>query len=53
MAFIFHASLPSVGDFYPNQRLYDFPAIVVVPYTATGDESIKEKALSNAIPELL
>ena len=30
-----------------------FPAGVVVSYAATGDESIKEKALANAIPEFL
>ena len=28
-----------------------FPVSVVVSYAATGDESIKEKALANAIPE--
>jgi hypothetical protein len=30
-----------------------FPASVVVSYAATGDESIKEKALADAIPEFL
>ena len=30
-----------------------FPAGVVVSYVATGDESIKEKALANAIPEFM
>ena len=30
-----------------------FPASVVVSYAATGDESIKEKALANAIPEFI
>lgn len=30
-----------------------FPAGVIVSYAATGDERIKEKALSNAIPEFL
>ena len=30
-----------------------FPAGVVVSYAATGDESIKEKALANAIPEFI
>ena len=30
-----------------------FPASVVVSYVATGDESIKEKALANAIPEFI
>ena len=30
-----------------------FPASVVVSYAATGDESIKEKALANAIPEFM
>lgn len=30
-----------------------FPAGIVVSYAATGDESIKEKALANAIPEFL
>lgn len=34
------------------EKLY-FPAGVVVSYAATGDESIKEKALENAIPEFL
>jgi transcriptional regulator with XRE-family HTH domain len=31
----------------------NFPAGVVVSYAATGDESIKEKALANAIPEFI
>lgn len=30
-----------------------FPASIVVSYAATGDESIKEKALANAIPEFI
>lgn len=30
-----------------------FPAGVVVSYAATGDESIKEKALADAIPEFI
>jgi transcriptional regulator with XRE-family HTH domain len=30
-----------------------FPASVVVAYAATGDESIKEKSLANAIPEFI
>lgn len=30
-----------------------FPAGVIVSYAATGDESIKEQALANAIPEFL
>lgn len=30
-----------------------FPAGIVVSYAATGDESIKEKALANAIPEFM
>jgi transcriptional regulator with XRE-family HTH domain len=30
-----------------------FPAGVVISYAATGDESIKEKALANAIPEFM
>ena len=30
-----------------------FPSGVVVAYAATGDESIKEKALANAIPEFM
>lgn len=30
-----------------------FPAGVVASYAATGDESIKEKALENAIPEFM
>jgi transcriptional regulator with XRE-family HTH domain len=30
-----------------------FPASVVVSYAATGDESIKEKALAEAIPEFM
>lgn len=30
-----------------------FPAGVVVSYAATGDESIKEKAIANAIPEFI
>ena len=30
-----------------------FPAGVIVSYAATGDERIKEKALTNAIPEFL
>ena len=30
-----------------------FPASVIVSYAATGDESIKEKALANAIPEFV
>ena len=30
-----------------------FPAGVTVSYAATGDESIKEKALANAIPEFM
>ena len=30
-----------------------FPAGVVVSYALTGDESIKEKALANAIPEFI
>ena len=30
-----------------------FPASVIVSYAATGDESIKEKALANAIPEFI
>lgn len=30
-----------------------FPAGVVVAYAATGDESIKERALANAIPEFM
>lgn len=30
-----------------------FPASVVVSYAATGDESIKEEALANAIPEFI
>jgi len=30
-----------------------FPAGVIISYAATGDESIKEKALANAIPEFL
>ena len=30
-----------------------FPAGVVLSYTATGDVSIKEKALANAIPEFI
>ncbi len=30
-----------------------FPAGIVVSYAATGDESIKEKALANAIPEFI
>ena len=30
-----------------------FPAGVAVSYAATGDESIKEKALADAIPEFL
>jgi hypothetical protein len=31
----------------------NFPASVVVSYAATEDESIKEKALANAIPEFI
>jgi transcriptional regulator with XRE-family HTH domain len=31
----------------------NFPAGVIVSYAATGDESIKEKALANAIPEFI
>jgi transcriptional regulator with XRE-family HTH domain len=31
----------------------NYPASVVVSYAATGDESIKEKALANAIPEFI
>jgi transcriptional regulator with XRE-family HTH domain len=31
----------------------NFPAGIVVSYAATGDESIKEKALANAIPEFM
>ncbi len=34
------------------EKLY-FPAGVEVSYKATGDESIKEKALANAIPEFI
>ena len=34
------------------EKLY-FPASVVISYAATGDESIKNKALDNAIPEFL
>lgn len=30
-----------------------FPAGVIVSYAATGDESIKERALANAIPEFM
>ena len=30
-----------------------FPASVVVSYAATGDERIKEKAITNAIPEFM
>lgn len=30
-----------------------FPVGVIVSYAATGDESIKEKALANAIPEFI
>ena len=34
------------------EKLY-FPAGVLVSYTATGDERIKDEALANAIPEFL
>ena len=30
-----------------------FPSSIIVSYAATGDESIKEKALENAIPEFI
>lgn len=38
-----------------SQKLEEphFPTGVMVSYAATGDESIKEKALANAIPEFL
>lgn len=38
-----------------SQKLEEthFPAGIVVSYAATGDESIKENALANAIPEFM